>query len=206
MSFFRSQWASLCALWRDGLREELVRSAAAFCILTALSFGICLAIPALLERVMSLVTAWVADTGVLGKSGELSALTLFADNLRVCALCMVYGFVPFIYLSAAVLGINAMLIGALAAYTVRSGTSLAAYAVGLLPHGIFELPALLACVAMGLYLCGQNTRNFQGQEPAAHPIDALTQALRLLAVVIPLLAAAALIEANVTPFLLRTYF
>ena len=74
------------------------------------------------------------------------------------------------------------------------------YAASLLPHGIFELPALILAFSMGLYICGHLTRRCR-RDPAALPLGAcLGLAARLLVfLLLPLLILAALTEAYVTP-------
>ncbi len=70
----------------------------------------------------------------------------------------------------------------------------------ILPHGLLELPALIISFAVGLFVCGQVTRRlFRKDESALHVWDCLVLISRvLLLVLIPLLAAAALIEAYIT--------
>ena len=74
------------------------------------------------------------------------------------------------------------------------------YAASLLPHGIFELPALILAFSMGLYICGHLTGRCR-RDPAALPLGAcLGLAARLLVfLLLPLLILAALTEAYVTP-------
>ena len=44
------------------------------------------------------------------------------------------------------------------------GIGLEVFFVGILPHGILELPALLASFALGLYLCWVLTAKICGQQ------------------------------------------
>ena len=69
-----------------------------------------------------------------------------------------------------------------------------------MPHGIFELPALILAFATGLYVCGQVTRLCRRDKEALHVWDCLLLMSRVLFLaLLPLLAAAAVVEAYVTP-------
>ena len=112
------------------------------------------------------------------------------------------GSCPLAYLAAFPLGFNFFLIGALGAYYVRSGSSLGVYLVGILPHGVFELPALVLFCAAGLYLCSRVTARVRGDKEV-RILRTLSEVSTLfLYVILPLLAAAALMETYVTPRLL----
>ena len=196
----RYQFGGLRKAWHDGLREEVQRSAVAFCVLVVLAFGVSLALPDLRDRAVALVLETMNGIGAVKEDGTLSALGIFLNNLRACAFTMVYGLIPFLQLPALALGVNALLLGVLAAWYVSEGLSLLAYLAALLPHGILELPALILAFAMGLYVCGHLTRRCRKDENALHLWDCLVQISRmLLLVLVPLLAAAALVEAYVTP-------
>lgn len=196
----RYQFGGLRKAWHDGLREEVQRSAVAFCVLVVLAFGVSLALPDLRDQAVALVLETMNGIGAVKEDGTLSALGIFLNNLRACAFTMVYGLIPFLQLPALALGVNALLLGVLAAWYVSEGLSLLTYLAALLPHGILELPALILAFAMGLYVCGHLTRRCRKDENALHLWDCLVQISRmLLLVLVPLLAAAALVEAYVTP-------
>ena len=88
----------------------------------------------------------------------LILLALFGNNVRASAVSILYGFIPFLYLTALALGTNALILGVFAAYYVNNGVSLLVYLAGILPHGIFELTALMLAFAGGFLLCRQITQ------------------------------------------------
>ena len=103
-------------------------------------------------------------------------------------------------LCAAKFGFVGMLLGAFAALYQHHGIGLGVYFIGILPHGIFELPALILAFATGLYVCGQVTRLCRRDKEALHVWDCLLLMSRVLFLaLLPLLAAAAVVEAYVTP-------
>ena len=99
--------------------------------------------------------------------------------------------------AAATLG---ALLGVLGAWYVSEGVSPLVYLAAVIPHGIFELPALILAFATGLYVCGQVTRLCRRDKEALHVWDCLLLMSRVLFLaLLPLLAAAAVVEAYVTP-------
>lgn len=195
------------SLWRraGGLGYEVQRTAAAFIFLMALSFIICMVRPELAERLADYLLALMGDKQVVTADGTLSAPLLFANNLRACMVTMLYGLLPFLYLPALALGMNAIILGGLGAWYVGQGYPVAGYLAGLLPHGIFELPALVLSMAMGLCVCGHLSRRIRGDKSTLSPWECLALISRMLLAVAPLLAVAALLEAYITP-VIASYF
>ena len=194
--------------WRNGLSNEVFRAAIAFPVLVVLAFILCMVSPALREGLLSYVFAAIDGTGALNDDGTLSAMAIFSNNLRATVFIMAYGLIPFIQLPAMALGVNAMVIGVLAAWYVTQGYSVTAFLAALLPHGLLELPALVIAFSVGLYVCGHVTRRiFRRDENALHVWDCLVLMSRtLLLVLLPLLAASAVLEAYVTPLVASLFF
>lgn len=185
--------------WRNGLGYETRRASIAFLVLAPLFYGVCLALPDLRELLLGQVLSSMDGLGVIQDDGTVSALGLFSNNLQACMFIMLYGLIPFLQLPALTLGINAMMLGVLAAWYTTQGVSLLIYLALILPHGIFELPALALTLATGLFVCGQLTRRCRVKEGAFSLWDCILLMGRMLLVVTPLLAAAAVVEAYVTP-------
>lgn len=198
---FPSAYGDLLSAWRDGVKRETGRSAAAFLILMVLTCVGCLLIPGLLDLLSGVMGNLTVDLdAVTDESGNLSALAVFVSNLQATTFIMLYGLLPFVQLPAMALGLNAVLLGWLAAVYVRSGLSLALYLAALIPHAIFELPAMMLAFGVGLYTCGQLTRRLRGNEEARSVTGCLSlMGQTLLLALAPLLLAAAFVEAYVTP-------
>ncbi len=75
------------------------------------------------------------------------------------------------------------------------------FLVGILPHGIFEIPALLIAGGLGLLLAEELYHELKGRGDAAQMAETLGRTFLLI--VIPLLAVAAIIESFITPQLLN---
>ena len=197
----RHHCSGLQTAWHDGLAGEVRRSAIAFFTLAVLAFIICLALPDLRQRLVDYVLSMMGGLDIQDQSGTLSAPALLSNNIRACVFTMMYGLIPFLLLPALSLGINAMLLGVLGAWYVSEGVSPLVYLAAVIPHGIFELPALILAFATGFYVCGQVTRLCRGNKEGRHVWDCLLLMSQvLLLVLLPLLAAAAVVEAYVTPF------
>ncbi|MCK7516598.1 MAG: stage II sporulation protein M [Ignavibacteriales bacterium] len=77
------------------------------------------------------------------------------------------------------------------------------FLAGVVPHGIFELPALMIGSAVALYMGASIVTPQTGKSMGEVIIELLADWVKIfLGVVVPLLAVAAVIEAYVTPGLL----
>ena len=136
--------------------------------------------------------------------GELTAPGLFLHNLQATLLMSFFGLFSFGVLGVILYLVNTSVIGGLLGlFKLMGYNSLPLIVAGILPHGIFEIPALiLSCAAVlniGLVLVTPQAGRTVGEVL----IEALADWARVIVgVVIPLLAIAAYIEAYVTPQLL----
>jgi len=77
---------------------------------------------------------------------------IFAKNLQTAVLCFITARITVGILPGLILFLNGVLIGALAVFINQEiGLSYISFAVQLLPHGIFELPALFLACAIGMH-------------------------------------------------------
>jgi stage II sporulation protein M len=113
------------------------------------------------------------------------------------------GLIPFLPLSALALGMNALMLGAFAAIYQQQGIGLGVYVLGVLPHGIFELSALILSCALGLLICRTGTERILKKSDTPFFRRVLDCIRVFLTFSVPLLLVAALIETYVTPALLN---
>ena len=200
--FLAAQFAPVLRAWRNGYEAEVRRAAIAFFLLVFLAFGVCLAVPELRLGFSAYLQHLFQGMDLTDGAGNLSPLLLLANNLRACAVTMLYGLIPFVRLPALALGVNAVLLGGLAACYAATDTTMLLYAASLLPHGIFELPALVIALALGVSLCSHVT-DFVRHNQKGVMVPLMLQTLRVLLLrVLPLLIVAAVMEAYVTPLVL----
>lgn len=132
---------------------------------------------------------------------------LFFNNTRAMIVISLLGSVSFGVLGVILYMANVGLIGGLFGVFQLLGMEAAGlFAYGVLPHGIFELPALIIGSAAVLYVGANIVTPQVGRSMGEVLISLLADWAKVfLGLVIPLLGIAALIEANITPLLLERF-
>lgn len=198
----KKQLRALGGFWREEYGRWVGMTAIAFLVLVVLSYVAGRLFPEISATVLTYFNEVVADSGIVRDDGSFSALALFGNNLRAMVLSTLYGFIPFLYLPALSMGVNAILLGMVASSVNGQWLLLAA---GILPHGIFELPALCLSLAAGLCLC-QNINRYIRKNEKGIMTPLLLNILRVTGlVVIPLLVVAAIMESYVTPAVMQLF-
>lgn len=149
----------LCpTLSRDLIKREFLNTAAAFGVLVLLGFAAGMIFPDMAQQTLQNFAAQVEQLGLTDDVPQSQMMaTLFFNNITASLLSMLYGLIPFLPLSALALGTNALMLGAFAAIYQQQGIGLGVYVLGVLPHGIFELSALILSCALGLLICRTGT-------------------------------------------------
>ena len=137
-----------------------------------------------------------ADPTPLQSTGEFAAFSsfLFTHNLQVSLVAFALGItlgIGTVWLMFS----NGVLLGALAAVFAQAG-QLRTFATGVLPHGVLEIPAILIAGGAGLVLAQGilRARPWPRHDELA---SAGKESLLLVAGCVPLLSAAAVLEAGV---------
>lgn len=202
MSFIKTQFSSLGTYYKRTLKWPLIISTAVFFLLTIITGIVFCLNPELAVKIIEYFIDSVAE-GILDDSGNISWLGLLLNNLRACLTSAIMGFIPFFFVAAISLVINAGVIGAMLGYYGAMGVSVWRLVVfGLLPHGIFELPALFISFAMGISLCLTMTKGVIRLDGAGIKQEVLNIVRIYIMNIIPLLIIAALMESFVTPQLM----
>ena len=136
--------------------------------------------------------------------GSITAPFLFLNNTRAVAVIFLAGLVSFSVLGILLYMVNIGLVGGLFALLQLLGMHpLPIFLAGVVPHGIFELPALMIGSAVVLYMGVAIVTPQTGKSMGEVILELLADWLKIfLGVVVPLLAVAAVIEAYITPGLL----
>ncbi|MBR3785061.1 MAG: stage II sporulation protein M [Firmicutes bacterium] len=142
--------------------------------------------------------------GFMTDEGDISFRVLWLNNLFACVKTIAMGTLPLVYLPLLSLLSNATVIGTVLGLTAAEAqislTDTILYMI--LPHGIFELPALFLAFGLGFYLCKWMTKRFFRRnldDPRSFTDVMNSIAKGYVLVVIPLLTIAALVECFVTP-------
>lgn len=191
---------------QNDLYAEIRRTSIAFILLIFLSLIVCLFLPELREKAVGQITELFMQKELVSPEGNVSFLGLFVNNASACLMAMLWGLIPYVSLPALALGTNAILLGIMAAHAIHMHKTLF-FLVGILPHGIFEFPAMILAFALGLYVCGQMTRRCKKDKSAYSFLQNLVFiSCTFVLLLIPLLIIAAALEAWVTPLLLQLFF
>ena len=206
MNWIKEQYRQAWAFFKPHVALRFGLALAAF---LALSVGCYLALTASPETAQQIFDAFselVAGLDV-DAEGTATAVALFSNNIRSAAVSVAMGLLPFVFLPLFTLTVNAVVIGGVLAVAGRGAAIGPLVLWGLVPHGIFEIPALMLAVACGLWLC-RNMCRIVLKKPTALPLErALPQVLRVFCCyVAPLLIIAALVEGLITPRLLELFY
>lgn len=142
---------------------------------------------------------------IFEEDGTISPVRLILNNAQVCVLAFSLGVIPFLYLPAIVLVVNAVVIGVvLGIFAVESiSDMLTTLVLGILPHGILELPAIFISIAIGFMLCKTINKTIRRRERDMEIWHAFSNGIKTLVFVcFPMIIAAGLIEVYITPKLL----
>lgn len=205
MSFVKNQYRQAWLFFKKALARRLLICTAVFLALCAVFTLVFQEYAGEAQQIINEFMADIAQSGVLDENGELGVLPLLGNNLRASLMAAVMGIVPFLFLPIWVLAVNAAVIGALLGmYSAFGGSVFRIVMLGLVPHGIFEIPAILLGVSMGLYLCSSLNKAIRKKPDAPRLEEILPQLARqTVCVLLPLLILAACIETYLTPLLLR---
>ena len=205
MGWLKQQHSALWRFYREELGETLLITAAAFVIICLLAFAAGLFLPNLPDLVVSYFQQMLEGNDILTDEGGIDLLALFGNNLRACGVSILYGFIPFLYLTALALGTNALILGVFAAFFINNGTSLLVYFAGIIPHGIFELSALLLAFSGGFLLCRRITQYVRKNTKGVMKPLMLNLLRVFILHILPLLAVAAVVEVYVTPHVMALF-
>jgi len=129
------------------------------------------------------------------------ALNIFANNTETSIILFIGG-ATFGLITLLILSMNGFIIGIVVEY-VRQEQGLYVILAGVLPHGIFEIPALVLAGMFGLLLGEELWKELHGTGDA---ISAAQQyGKQFLGYVLPLLGIAAIIEGFITPEIIQLF-
>ncbi len=135
---------------------------------------------------------------------SISAPFLFFNNSRAVVFIFALGSVSFSVLGVILYMVNIGLIGGLfGVFQLVGLDAWKLFTAGVLPHGIFELPALMLGSAAMLYFGANIVTPQVGKSMGEVVIELLADWMKIFfGLVLPLLAIAAVIETYITPVLL----
>ncbi|MBE3555136.1 MAG: stage II sporulation protein M [Thermicanus sp.] len=169
-----------------------------------------------LSHVMQDILSQLVENVGVDPSGEVNSLSLFfglfMNNSIAVIILILSGFFFGIYPAWGMI-LNGLLLGyLLAATTYSGGDPFAMFIFGILPHGIFEIPALILAATYGLILGAAVfkwvIRLFSPRLRAEDPVQwkkMFRPLLPTLGITLLLLLIAAAIESTITVYLVKTF-
>lgn len=162
--------------------------------------------PDRVDRIKTLVTSNLADLDIAAQG--LPAPLLFFHNVRATVVLLLLGLISFGTLGITVFIVNMGLVGGVLGAASLIGLSpWLLFVAGVLPHGIFELTAVFLATA-AMFKAGARLVTPQPDKSLGEVlVVSLADWSRVfIGLVLPLLAAAAVIEIYLTPVLIRLAF
>lgn len=141
--------------WKRHYRRYFKHAARALGLGFVLGFAFFLFRPDQEKRALDLVVKALEDIP-LGGSPLLMALSLLYHNLRASIIAVAAGAVPFLFLPILDPFLNGGVLGLLASISKRQGLDVPRlFLTQVLPHGVFELTAVVYATGLGLYLSAE---------------------------------------------------
>jgi len=138
---------------------------------------------------------------------NFSFLYIFGHNLRAVVVIFLAGLFSFGTLGTLLYFLNLAVVGAVLSLIDLAGGSIWKVALfGIVPHGVFEIPALVLSAASVLYLALMLVTPRSNRSLGESAIETLAECTRLfVGVIVPLFLLAAAVETWVTPVLLSRF-
>jgi stage II sporulation protein M len=214
--------------WRKHYRKYFKYAARALGVGFVAGFVYFMLSPGQEKKALEFVIRALKDIDLQGTPLVL-ALTLFYHNARASVVAVAGGVIPFLFLPILDPLLNGGVLGLLVSVTKHQGLDVPRLVLTkILPHGVFELTAVLYATSLGLYLSAglgkkavaawrKRRSQPQGQPPVAPDLtnffetypeqatepESLTRNVvrSFVLIVLPLLLIAAFIEGFITPIL-----
>ncbi|MGE5249901.1 MAG: stage II sporulation protein M [Bacteroidota bacterium] len=158
---------------------------------------------------MSELSSRLREIPTIAQMGtSMSVPSILLNNIRATTLMFLGGLVSFGVLGIIFYLINVGLIGAVMSLFAYLGVSpLLVFSAGLLPHGIFEIPALMLSGAAVLRMSVAFVTPQPGRSLGEAVVDHMADWAKVfVGLVLPLLAVAAVVETYITPVIIKATF
>lgn len=200
VNFYKEQWH----LFREAYWRYFLSIFVLFIASGMLVYFILAENEALVETLMNQVLAGFEEKELLDPEmmGHELAMGLFLNNTFACLLIFLSGFIPIFLPTVGIVVMNGAIIGVLYAYLkMMDQPAFMSMIVGVLPHGIFEIPAIILAGAVAFTV---SVGFYKKLGNSSFPFwNVIKNSIKTFVFVcIPLLILAAIIEAFITPLLL----
>lgn len=193
--------------FRQYMMVTFIIIVAAFIIVSILGYFGMLKFADTAQDILDQFRNMIEKQGIMDDEGNASCVKLFLNNFRATGMAAILGIVPFLFLPVLVLISNGAIMGAMFSILAHQGAPLWKYfAAGILPHGIFEIPAICLGITLGFQLCRFICCKIldRGKLGSLKAGTFFINELKLFVfVATPLLIIAAVVEAYITPIIMN---
>ncbi|PKM59600.1 MAG: hypothetical protein CVU99_12470 [Firmicutes bacterium HGW-Firmicutes-4] len=200
--FFMTQWHGAENYFEKNLKPTFYFCLAFFGIMIVLNTLLFLSDPTLSQSYFKELQVLFNQKEFLEGTGVELWLGIFLNNVIASGISSLLGVIPFLFLPMFSLASNAIIIGLIGAVYQTNGIGWLAFLVGILPHGVIEIPALILGVTLGVHLCLKLSKTILRRSIKGELKQAAIGCLRIYILwLIPLFFLAAFIETFMTPIL-----
>lgn len=205
-SYFIKQWQSTEAYFEKNLKPTFYFCFAFFGVMTLANVVLFMSSPELSKTYFNEIQTLFNGKAFLNSTGIELWLGIFFNNLVASGISILSGGIPFLFLPLFSLASNAIIIGLIGAVYQINGVGWIPFLVGILPHGVIEIPALILGVTLGVHICNKLVKKILKRSFKGELKQATIGCLRIyLLWMIPLFFIAAFIETFITPILFNVF-
>ena len=203
-TLFMDHWNGAETYFEKNLKVTFNFCLAFFMIMIVLNTLLFLSDPVLSQRYFNEIQSLFSQKEFLDGTGIALWLGIFVNNLIASGISILLGVIPFLFLPMFSLSSNAIIIGLFGAVYQSNGIGWFAFLVGVLPHGVIEIPALILGVTLGIHLCFKLSKTILRKSLKGELKQAAIGCLRIYVLwLIPLFFLAAFVETFLTPILFK---
>lgn len=200
--WFSLQWRSASSFFHARIQKIFFFCLAGMAAVTVVTILFLNSNPQVLQELWNQVSAMFEQKEIV-EGGEISLISLFFNNVEAGAYSIGLGIIPFLFLPIYSLLVNSMVVGVMGSMMFVSGLGIVPFLAGILPHGIFEIPALVLGISLGIRLCITTIKLiFRKTYPGEFFLNLKGTVRIFFFWMVPLFAVAAVIETYITPLLL----
>lgn len=205
-TYFTRQWKGAETYFEKNLKSTFHFCLAFFVIMIILNAMLFLNDPQLSQSYFNELQALFNEKEFLDGSGIELWFGIFFNNLIASGISILMGVIPFVFLPMFSLASNAIIIGLMGAVYQSNGVGWIPFLVGILPHGVLEIPALVLGVTLGVHICLKLVKTILRRSFKGELKQAFIGCMRIYILwMVPLFFIAAFIETFMTPILFNAF-
>lgn len=201
-TYLMRQWKGAETYFEKNLKPTFYFCLAFFVIMIVLNTMVFLNDPQMSQTYFNELQSLFNEKQFLDGSGVELWFGIFFNNLLASAISILLGVIPFLFLPMFSLASNAIIIGLMGAVYQINGVGWMPFLIGILPHGVIEIPALILGITLGVHICLKLVKAILRRSFKGELKQAVIGCMRIYILwMIPLFFIAAFIETFMTPIL-----